>query len=112
MTGVGGALLRLTLLTPRLRFGCPLKDLSPRPWSIFNGVCRSGHAWPDRSLITRPRHWSARPAVRHAPLLVSLATTKRTRMAKKPKKRRITGGVDTHKDTHHAAVVLMNGRRL
>jgi hypothetical protein len=33
-------------------------------------------------------------------------------MTKKPKKRRITGGVDTHKDTHHAAVVLMNGRRL
>jgi transposase len=33
-------------------------------------------------------------------------------MAKKPKQRRITGGVDTHKDTHHAAVVLMNGRRL
>ncbi|MCW2943289.1 MAG: family transposase [Actinoallomurus sp.] len=33
-------------------------------------------------------------------------------MAKKPKKRRVTGGVDTHKDTHHAAVVLMNGRRL
>jgi len=30
----------------------------------------------------------------------------------KSKKRRITGGVDTHKDTHHAAVVLMNGRRL
>jgi transposase len=35
-----------------------------------------------------------------------------TGMAKKPKQRRITGGVDTHKDTHHAAVVLMNGRRL
>lgn len=33
-------------------------------------------------------------------------------MTTKPKKRRITGGVDTHKDTHHAAVVLMNGRRL
>lgn len=33
-------------------------------------------------------------------------------MAKKPKKRRVTGGVDTHKDTHHAAVMLMNGRRL
>jgi transposase len=33
-------------------------------------------------------------------------------MAKNPKKRRVTGGVDTHKDTHHAAVVLMNGRRL
>jgi transposase len=33
-------------------------------------------------------------------------------MAKKPKQRRITGGVDTHKDTYHAAVVLMNGRRL
>jgi transposase len=30
----------------------------------------------------------------------------------KLKKRRITGGVDTHKDTHHAAVVLMNGRRI
>jgi transposase len=30
----------------------------------------------------------------------------------KPKKRRITGGVDTHKHTHHAAVVLMNGRRI
>jgi transposase len=35
-----------------------------------------------------------------------------TGMAKKPRQRRITGGVDTHKDTHHAAVVLMNGRRL
>jgi transposase len=33
-------------------------------------------------------------------------------MAKKPKKRRIAGGVDTHGGTHHAAVVLMNGRRL
>jgi transposase len=33
-------------------------------------------------------------------------------MAKQLKKRRITGGVDTHADTHHAAVVLMNGRRL
>lgn len=33
-------------------------------------------------------------------------------MAKKPKKRRITGGVDTHSGAHHAAVVLMNGRRL
>jgi transposase len=33
-------------------------------------------------------------------------------MAKNPGKPRITGGVDTNKDTHHAAVVLMNGRRL
>jgi transposase len=33
-------------------------------------------------------------------------------MARNPGKPRITGGVDTHKDTHHAAVVLMNGRRL
>jgi transposase len=33
-------------------------------------------------------------------------------MAKKAKKRRIAGGVDTHSGTHHAAVVLMNGRRL
>ncbi|MBO3752532.1 IS110 family transposase [Streptosporangiaceae bacterium NEAU-GS5] len=33
-------------------------------------------------------------------------------MAGKPRQRQITGGVDTHKDTHHAAVVLMNGRRL
>lgn len=33
-------------------------------------------------------------------------------MAKKPKKRRVTGGVDTHSGTHHAAVVLMNGHRL
>ncbi len=33
-------------------------------------------------------------------------------MAKNPGKPRITGGVDTHKDAHHAAVVLMNGRRL
>ena len=33
-------------------------------------------------------------------------------MAKKPRKRRVVGGVDTHADTHHAAVVLMNGRRL
>lgn len=33
-------------------------------------------------------------------------------MPRNPGKPRITGGVDTHKDTHHAAVVLMNGRRL
>lgn len=33
-------------------------------------------------------------------------------MSNKPRMRRVTGGVDTHKDTHHAAVVLMNGRRL
>jgi len=33
-------------------------------------------------------------------------------MAKKPKKRRVVGGVDTHSQAHHAAVVLMNGRRL
>jgi transposase len=33
-------------------------------------------------------------------------------MARKPSKRRIVGGVDTHRDTHHAAIVLMNGRRL
>jgi transposase len=30
----------------------------------------------------------------------------------KPKRRRIVGGVDTHADTHHAAVVLMNGARV
>jgi transposase len=33
-------------------------------------------------------------------------------MVRKPKKQRIAGGVDTHRDTHHAAVVLINGRRL
>ena len=33
-------------------------------------------------------------------------------MAGKPRKQRIAGGVDTHSGTHHAAVVLMNGRRL
>jgi transposase len=33
-------------------------------------------------------------------------------MAQKPRRQRITGGVDTHCGTHHAAVVLMNGRRL
>ncbi|GAA4296739.1 hypothetical protein GCM10023161_48250 [Mycobacterium paraffinicum] len=31
---------------------------------------------------------------------------------KNPKKRRIVGGVDTHGDTHHAAVVLLNGIRV
>lgn len=31
---------------------------------------------------------------------------------KKPTRRRIVGGVDTHADTHHAAVLLMNGTRL
>jgi transposase len=31
---------------------------------------------------------------------------------KRPNKRRLVGGVDTHANTHHAAVVLMNGRRL
>jgi transposase len=33
-------------------------------------------------------------------------------MANKPKKQRVAGGVDTHGGTHHAAVVLINGRRL
>jgi transposase len=31
---------------------------------------------------------------------------------KKSKKRRIAGGVDTHGDTHHAAVMLINGARI
>lgn len=34
------------------------------------------------------------------------------RTGKKPKKRRIVGGVDTHADTHHAALELMNGGRV
>jgi transposase len=34
------------------------------------------------------------------------------RGGKKPKKRRIVGGIDTHADTHHAAVELMNGGRI
>lgn len=33
------------------------------------------------------------------------------RAGRKPR-RRITGGVDTHQDTHHAAVMLMNGARV
>lgn len=36
----------------------------------------------------------------------------RTTQPRKPKPRRIVGGVDTHADTHHAAVVLMNGTRV
>jgi transposase len=36
----------------------------------------------------------------------------RTTQLKKPKRRRVVGGVDTHADTHHAAVLLMNGGRL
>jgi transposase len=36
----------------------------------------------------------------------------RTTQLKKPKRRRVVGGVDTHADTHHAAVLLMNGARL
>jgi transposase len=34
------------------------------------------------------------------------------RRSKRPNKRRIVGGVDTHADTHHAAVELMNGGRI
>jgi len=34
------------------------------------------------------------------------------RAGKKPRARRIAGGVDTHQDTHHAAVELMNGSRV
>lgn len=33
------------------------------------------------------------------------------RAGRKPRRRRIIGGVDTHQDTHHAAVMLMNGAR-
>jgi hypothetical protein len=35
-----------------------------------------------------------------------------SRAGKKPKKRRIVGGVDTHADTHHTAVELMHGGRV
>lgn len=35
-----------------------------------------------------------------------------TPAGKRPPKRRITGGVDTHSQTHHAAVQLMNGARI
>jgi transposase len=34
------------------------------------------------------------------------------RAGKKPGKRRVTGGVDTHSQTHHAAVQAMNGARI
>jgi len=34
------------------------------------------------------------------------------RAGKKPRARRVAGGVDTHQDTHHAAVELMNGSRI
>jgi transposase len=34
------------------------------------------------------------------------------RARRKPRRRRIIGGVDTHKDTHHAAVMMMNGARI
>jgi transposase len=49
------------------------------------------------------------------PRLVSLTRIGRSRTArrsKRPDKRRIVGGVDTHADTHHAAVELMNGGRI
>src|SRR5919198_6573103 len=36
----------------------------------------------------------------------------RATQPKKPKRRRIVGGVDTHADTHHAAVLVMNGARV
>jgi transposase len=36
----------------------------------------------------------------------------RATQLKKPKRRRIVGGVDTHADTHHAAVLLMHGGRV
>lgn len=36
----------------------------------------------------------------------------RAAQPKKLKRRRIVGGVDTHADTHHAAVLLMTGRRV
>lgn len=36
----------------------------------------------------------------------------RATQLKKPKRRRVVAGVDTHADTHHAAVLLLNGGRL
>ncbi len=36
----------------------------------------------------------------------------RATQLKKPKRRRVVGGVDTHADTHHAAVLLMHGGRV
>ena len=34
------------------------------------------------------------------------------RAGEKPGKRRIVGGIDTHSQTHHGAVELMNGGRV
>jgi transposase len=34
------------------------------------------------------------------------------RAGRKPRRRRIIGGVDTHQDVHHGAVMLMNGARI
>jgi transposase len=36
----------------------------------------------------------------------------RTTQPRKPKPRRIVGGVDTHAETHHAAIMLINGARV
>jgi hypothetical protein len=50
--------------------GCLLLDLSPHP-GVSEGACRAGRAWPDRSLTSWTRHWSARLAgparTRHPP---------------------------------------------
>jgi transposase len=64
------------------------------------------------------RHWSVRPAAAAHAALPTLvmegggASMTRKNAGAKPARRRVIGGVDTHGDTHHAAVVLMSGRRL
>lgn len=65
------------------------------------------------------RHWTVRSAFQHLPPqgngpppegdTLRMARVKNTTKHRKP---RITGGVDTHSKFHHAAVTLLNGRRL
>jgi hypothetical protein len=49
IAGAGGAPLRLTLFRTGPACRVPFVGSVASCWSVFEGACRSGRAWPDRS---------------------------------------------------------------
>jgi hypothetical protein len=90
--------LRLTLIGtgPACRVPCVGSVASSASFKVRAGAVLRGFIG---ACLTWSRHCVARSAARHAPAVI-LSEGAVIGMAKKPRQRRITGGVDTHKDTH------------
>src|SRR5262249_10702943 len=108
----------LTRRHPDLYQECLLMDLSASQvvsvWCSPEGADRDliGACNPCSSLVCPLRAVRRTPPTLHVPAKEGGTISMAGSALKKPKKRRIVGGVDTHGDTHHAAVVLLNGTRV